>query len=445
MKKNIKKIWFLFLIILAVIFLIRLILSNTSEIYQHNIGTSGNRVFISPDGHNEVVFDIDGKSVQDPINMPSYNYKHPINEPFGHLFYDTFPWIIWWNSLEDTSSSFVRLLAFLKDFWNGISTTFQKALWWKVENNVIQNGFGDDSAMSEKIIQAREYFSGWKYQEAIVEYESILEQSVANDEIMNNLFISYVYTNEFQKAINVIYFLVDQVWPIEEIVWYPIEKNNISKLILENYEKQKNDPSNIEWYLLEYAQLAYQAGDEYYEEDKERYFMAIMLHYLSAYLSLEELLSINPESAEAYFYQGRLIMDINESFSLSEEKLLKAVELKDDHFEYYYRLWNAYRSQKKYDEAIEVYKKWIDLNKDYPKLYLNLGLTYSYVKKFEIAIDTLMKAVPICDENCYKVYSNLWYSHYSMNNHDEAKKWYEKVIEIKPDHIDANKALGILK
>lgn len=118
-----KKIFKISIIFIISIFLLRLVLSNTYEIYQHNIWTSWNKVFISKDWHNEIVFNSKWEAVSDFSNVWSYNFYHPINKPFLHFRYDTLPWIIWWNSESDNSSKFQRILAFSKDFWLWIIST----------------------------------------------------------------------------------------------------------------------------------------------------------------------------------------------------------------------------------------------------------------------------------------------------------------------------------
>lgn len=115
--------------IIATLFLLPIVilfsLSKSYENHQHNIGTSWNVVFISEDWHQEIVFDSNKNRVVDPINMWSYNFAHPTNEPFNHFKLDTLPWILWWNSPDDTSTKNQRIIAFLKDFCDW----FLRTIW----------------------------------------------------------------------------------------------------------------------------------------------------------------------------------------------------------------------------------------------------------------------------------------------------------------------------
>ena len=48
------------------------ILSNTYETHQHNIGTNDNVVYLHQDGHQEAVYNSSGNLVADSVNEGSY-------------------------------------------------------------------------------------------------------------------------------------------------------------------------------------------------------------------------------------------------------------------------------------------------------------------------------------------------------------------------------------
>lgn len=96
------------------------ILKNTPEHHIHNMRGANNRVYLHKDGHQEAVFDHNGKAVTDCINMASYNYANPKTNPFMHFFKDTAPWLIWGNCREDPTSPGERFSAYLKDLRIGV-------------------------------------------------------------------------------------------------------------------------------------------------------------------------------------------------------------------------------------------------------------------------------------------------------------------------------------
>lgn len=104
-------------------------LSFTMEINQHNVnGAKGNKVFIKEDdkgGCKEAVFSSDGSPVIDSENKPSYNYYCFYKNPIRHFFADTLPWIFLGNARDDSTNFFERVVAFLKDFFNGFLMSFK--------------------------------------------------------------------------------------------------------------------------------------------------------------------------------------------------------------------------------------------------------------------------------------------------------------------------------
>ena len=65
-----------------------------------------NKKYLSPDWHEEVVFDITWKIVMDPTNEWTYNYG---TNDFEHTLYDVIPYYIWWNDPNDKTSIWERL------------------------------------------------------------------------------------------------------------------------------------------------------------------------------------------------------------------------------------------------------------------------------------------------------------------------------------------------
>ncbi len=115
------------ILILIILFFVLnfFILRNTTEYYQHNVfGDTDNIVFLHPDGHDEMVIDEEGSPVLAGPNAASYNFCHPIKQPYCHFRKDTWPWIKWGNSPDDPTTVRERRQAFLKDYFNGVKRTF---------------------------------------------------------------------------------------------------------------------------------------------------------------------------------------------------------------------------------------------------------------------------------------------------------------------------------
>jgi hypothetical protein len=100
-------------------------LAKSNEVRIHQMrGATGNKVFLSPDGHDEAVFDEHGKLVTDCVNMASYNYFPENREPLEHFLFDMLPWIESGNCVFDPTSKSERISAYLQDFRNGAIRVF---------------------------------------------------------------------------------------------------------------------------------------------------------------------------------------------------------------------------------------------------------------------------------------------------------------------------------
>ncbi len=100
-------------------------LAKSREVHVHQMrGALGNKVFVSPDGHHEAVYDEHGKLVTDCVNMPSYNYFPADREPLEHFLFDMLPWIEFGNCMTDPTSQSERITAYLQDFRNGAIDVF---------------------------------------------------------------------------------------------------------------------------------------------------------------------------------------------------------------------------------------------------------------------------------------------------------------------------------
>ena len=67
--------------------------------------------YVSPDGLHEVIYDARGNEVTDPRDIGTYNYKSP-DDFWGHFWEDVYPWLLWGNSPEDTTTREQRIDAF---------------------------------------------------------------------------------------------------------------------------------------------------------------------------------------------------------------------------------------------------------------------------------------------------------------------------------------------
>lgn len=319
----------------------------------------------------------------------------------------------------------------------------------KKENN---NNFSfsefktSDKKLDQLALDANNYYLNKDYENAIKSYIKLEENWVnLNSNQVFNLFNSFLYSQKFKEALAILYNMMETSSQKEKFTWFRIEENDLSQNIVNLNERIFKQWNLTDTNLVEYAKLMYKAWDYYYDYDNQKYYFAILIHYISAYLILEDAQKINPENPDIYFYKGRLLMDITWDFYQAELELKKAISLKTDHFEYYYRLWNAYMHQDKVVLAKENFLKGIELNDNYEKLYLNLGNMNFLLWEDQEWYDNYNKWLKVCHEMCDSFYFNIWKELYNSWKYEEWRKSVEKAYEINPSEEKYKRTLDSFK
>ncbi len=146
----------------------------------------------------------------------------------------------------------------------------------------------------------------------------------------------------------------------------------------------------------------------------------------------------------------------NKDFADAVMHIKKSTELRPEYVGAWVMLAQAYANSDKVDDAIAAYVKAIDLAKDAevnePGKYTKqteeglsyIGTQYLMRKDYAKAIEYLKKSLAINPRNCQTA---LWIgqSYHQLNNHEEAKKWYCKVLQACPKGKEAESATTGLK
>jgi tetratricopeptide (TPR) repeat protein len=128
----------------------------------------------------------------------------------------------------------------------------------------------------------------------------------------------------------------------------------------------------------------------------------------------------------------------------SYEKTLEAVQcvLRDGsssrrHRSAAHNLWGiVLHDLKRYNEAIEQYRKGVEVDPKYAAAYINWGGALSALKKHGEAIKLYRKAVEI-DPKDATAYNNRGGALQELKKHDEAIEQYRKAVKIDPKHANA--------
>ena len=91
-----------------------LLSENDDKFHQNNQKKDRNRKYVSPDGHHEAVYYDDGEINRTPEDEGTYNVfsseGNIVERYLGHGLLDVVPYMIWGNSLSDSTTIIDRVL-----------------------------------------------------------------------------------------------------------------------------------------------------------------------------------------------------------------------------------------------------------------------------------------------------------------------------------------------
>ena len=195
--------------------------------------------------------------------------------------------------------------------------------------------------------------------------------------------------------------------------------------------------------------------------------------------AFEQIISLNPNQANAYFNMGNALKDqgkleeaivaYNKALAIKpdyeaalnnvvvalknlgktgEKRLKKALEtynkaqaLKTENSNSYFSRALALQNQGKLEEAIVSYNKALAIKPDYAEAYLNMGAAVADQGKLEEAIEAYNKALAIKPDYA-KAYVNMGVALKDQGKLEEAIEAYNKALAIKPDYAEAHYNMG---
>ncbi|XP_024906040.1 RNA polymerase II-associated protein 3 isoform X2 [Pteropus alecto] len=101
---------------------------------------------------------------------------------------------------------------------------------------------------------------------------------------------------------------------------------------------------------------------------------------------------------------------------------------------------NKYFKQGKYDEAIECYTKGMNADPYNPVLPTNRASAYFRMKKFAVAESDCNLAIAL-NRSYTKAYARRGAARFALQKLEDAKKDYEKVLELEPNNFEATNEL----
>lgn len=152
---------------------------------------------------------------------------------------------------------------------------------------------------------------------------------------------------------------------------------------------------------------------------------------------------------EMQFILGRCNVRFNK-FIEAEKNLLSSFNLGRDSWDTYYWLGLSLAHQKKYEEAKAPLNKSLNKNAKHPNIHIQMGsimLLQGVSGNISAAIEHFMTAKEL-SETSNITYKDALYGlgkcYQKEGNNEEAKKHYNRLLNIDPDHEGANYSLAII-
>ena len=163
--------------------------------------------------------------------------------------------------------------------------------------------------------------------------------------------------------------------------------------------------------------------------------------------NIEEALSLylklhvdQNENTKLLFYIGNAYLQ-TKKFDLAIDYYKKTISSDRNHFNAYNNLGGTLLTLGRYKEAIEIFKKTIKIKPDFSDAYSNLASCYHNLKQYEDSILNYNKAIKL-NPNNFAAYNNLGSTYKEINQNENAIKNFNIAKKINPDYYIAYNNLG---
>jgi|GEM_PF-155235 len=153
----------------------------------------------------------------------------------------------------------------------------------------------------------------------------------------------------------------------------------------------------------------------------------------------EELIK-NPEDIKALLFSG-LILQKRGFIDESIEQFKAVISIENEQALAHYLLGNAYQQKEKFDEAMEEIKRTLQIDEQFIQANIKLGINYYEKGLYKEAIEEFEKALEVngdfLDANLF-----LSWAYESKGWNLEARQRLEKIVQFNPSFILAQYSLG---
>ena len=154
-------------------------------------------------------------------------------------------------------------------------------------------------------------------------------------------------------------------------------------------------------------------------------------------------IKLRPLNADYHFRSG-MCYERLKFFSEAADQYSKAVALDSNEASYFDHLGFVHYNLNNYDSAITAYKMAASID-DNPAYFINIGYTYAKMDSVKKSIESFQKALALMPaDKIGGIYNQIGAVYYAKKNYKEAKSAYEKSLLYYPGNIDAQFYIALI-
>ena len=265
------------------------------------------------------------------------------------------------------------------------------------------------------------------YAQAEVFYKNILLRYPNDIDLLSMLGSLYFDEERVEKALEI----------FKHILTIDAEDafaHTMSAICYMTLAEEREDTDYEEQAIVHYERAL--ALDPSYGDNSLYYDLALAYMYTNNYDkaidNFEKCLETsNGVDVTVYDYIGALYAEQGKP-DTAERFRLHALSLEESSVRYY-SLGQTYTLMKKYDKAVEAYRKATELDPEYEEAFCNLSDTYLHLQQFDKALEAGLKAVSLNPDDPIAL-TNVAESYEGLGDGSLARVYYDKAVEIGPMH-----------
>ncbi|MHB8904938.1 MAG: tetratricopeptide repeat protein [Melioribacteraceae bacterium] len=271
-----------------------------------------------------------------------------------------------------------------------------------------------------------------KTDEAINNYQTVIESNSTNVTALYELGLIYFDTRDYKDAIGIFNRLVT------------LNSNDFLSSYYLGYSMMLSTNPEFAETAIKHLEYSIALNQSYIPAIS---ILASSKFNLQKYYDANTLYSIaiklRPLNADFYFKSG-MCYERLKLYSEAANQYSKAVALDSNEVNYFDHLGFVHYNLNNFDSAVAAYKMAASID-DNPTYFINLGYTYAKMDSIKRSIESFQKALALMPvDKIGNIYNQIGAVYYSKKNYKEAKLAYEKSLLYYPGNIDAQFYIALI-